>query len=111
MIRACSDVELELDALLLSDPFEAEARLRAYFLLIGGGAYDIGDALERAERGEEPHIRDLQDKEVEREFPRALADVRAERLRRDHRTADSLRCAAGLLAIARNRGQARKPEA
>lgn len=106
MIRARSDAERELDRLQVCEPEEWQARLRLYYALLGGGASDTGDALERAERGEEPHGNDLDDPLAQAEFPFALRDVRAERFRRDRQRDAALRRAAGLLAVARARAQA-----
>jgi hypothetical protein len=105
MIHARSETERELDRMMLDEPERADVLLRGYFALLGGGAADVADALERAERGEEPHGGDLADPRVQAEFPRALVDIRAERSRRESERDVALRRAAGILAVGRARGQ------
>lgn len=106
LLRARASAEREVDELLANDPSRCAALLRYFFLLLGGGAHDIGDAVERAERGEEPFPSDLDDPSVAIEFPRALAEVRTEYARRDRERQRALLRAVGLLAVARARGQA-----
>lgn len=66
-------------------------------------AEDVGDAIERAETGQEPDgkLLALDDPSIASAFRKALADVRAERRRREHNQKTVDLHAAGLLAISR----------
>lgn len=108
MIHARSDAEIRLDLMDLSGREEWDANLRLYFAILGGGAVGVADALALGDLGAEPFESDLDDPEVAKVFAKALADVRTERQRRDDERDDAIRRAAGLLSVARARGQVRE---
>jgi len=94
-IRSGADVE----RLALENPAEYQNLLHAYWLR-HGGASDSADAVARAARGESPTSQELNDPAVIFELAASFDDVR------NAQQTTSLH-AAGLLAVARARGQSK----
>jgi len=90
------------DELLLSDPERYIELLQIWRLLLRS-ATDVGDAIDRADAGEQPPetALDFNNPEVVRAYQQAFDDVRRERRRRlrDRKKLDLL--AAGLLTVFR----------
>ena len=101
--RVLSDVELRIDAMKALEPERYASLLAYYFALLGDAIVDVGDAVERAERGQKPHGYALDEPQFRDAYTEALEDVRAERQRRDAQRASYDRMAAALLAESRLR--------